>query len=64
MVTCLLYLSDAEEGGGTSFPNLDMEIRDKKGRLALFHNCHRAARPSPRQSSWWYARFEAREMGL
>ena len=40
MVTCLLYLSDVEEGGGTSFPNLDMEIRDKKGRLALFHNCH------------------------
>lgn len=40
MVTCLLYLSDVAEGGGTSFPNLDMEIRAKKGRMLLFHNCH------------------------
>lgn len=39
MVTCLLYLSDMEEGGGTAFPNLDMEIRAKKGRMVLFHNC-------------------------
>ncbi len=39
MVTCLLYLSDVPEGGGTSFPNLDMEIRAKKGRMLLFHNC-------------------------
>ena len=40
MVTCLLYLNDVEEGGGTPFPNLDMEIRAKKGRMVLFHNCH------------------------
>ena len=40
MVSCLLYLNDVEEGGGTSFPNLDMEIRAKKGRLVVFHNCH------------------------
>lgn len=39
-VTCLLYLNDVEEGGGTSFANLDMEIRAKKGRMVLFHNCH------------------------
>lgn len=39
MVTCLLYLSDVEEGGGTAFPNLDMEIRAKKGRMVLFHDC-------------------------
>lgn len=39
MVTCLLYLNDVEEGGGTSFPNLDMEIRAKKGRMIVFHNC-------------------------
>lgn len=40
MVTCLFYLNDVEQGGGTSFPNLDMEIRAKKGRMLLFHNCH------------------------
>jgi prolyl 4-hydroxylase len=40
MVTCLLYLNDVEEGGGTCFPNLDMEIRAEKGRMVLFHNCH------------------------
>tara|TARA_B110000858_G_scaffold175732_1_gene209344 strand:- start:27110 stop:27799 length:690 start_codon:yes stop_codon:yes gene_type:complete len=40
MVSCLLYLNDVEEGGGTSFPNLDMEIRARKGRLVVFHNCH------------------------
>lgn len=40
MITCLLYLNDVEEGGGTSFPNLDMEIRAKKGRMVVFHNCH------------------------
>jgi prolyl 4-hydroxylase len=40
MATCLFYLNDVEQGGGTSFPNLDMEIRAKKGRMVLFHNCH------------------------
>ena len=40
MLTCLLYLNDVEHGGGTSFPNLDMEIRARKGRMVLFHNCH------------------------
>ena len=39
MVTCLLYLNDVEAGGGTSFPNLDMEIRAKKGRMLIYHNC-------------------------
>jgi len=39
LVTCLLYLNDVAEGGGTSFPKLDMEIRAKKGRMVIFHNC-------------------------
>lgn len=43
MVTCLLYLNDVAEGGGTAFPNLDMEIRPKKGRMLLFHNCHQGS---------------------
>lgn len=43
MVTCVLYLNDVDEGGGTSFPNLDTEVRAKKGRLLLFHNCHQGS---------------------
>ena len=40
MVTCLMYLNNPESGGGTSFPDLDMEVRAKRGRMVLFHNCH------------------------
>ena len=40
MVTCLLYLSDVEREGGTSFPNLETQVRAKKGRMVLFHNCY------------------------
>ena len=43
MVTCVLYLNDVDEGGGTSFPNLDTEVRAKKGRLLLIHNCHQGS---------------------
>jgi prolyl 4-hydroxylase len=39
LVTTLTYLNDVEEGGGTSFPKLDIEIEARKGRLAIFHNC-------------------------
>lgn len=40
LVTCLLYLNEPAQGGGTAFPKLDMEVRAKKGRMLLFHNCH------------------------
>ena len=40
LLTCLLYLNDVEEGGGTSFPKLDLETSAIKGRMLLFHNCH------------------------
>lgn len=40
MVTCLMYLNDVAGGGSTSFPNLDMEVRARKGRMLLFHNCY------------------------
>lgn len=43
MVTCLLYLNDVEAGGGTSFPKLDMQVRARRGRMLLFHNCHRGS---------------------
>lgn len=39
LVTGLLYLNDVTEGGGTSFPNLQLEVQARKGRLVLFHNC-------------------------
>ena len=39
LVTTLTYLNDVEEGGGTSFPKLDIKIEARKGRLAIFHNC-------------------------
>jgi prolyl 4-hydroxylase len=40
LVTCLAYLCDVEEGGGTFFPRLDMEVMPRCGRMVLFHNCH------------------------
>lgn len=39
LVTGLLYLNDVPTGGGTSFPNLQLEVQARKGRLLLFHNC-------------------------
>jgi prolyl 4-hydroxylase len=39
LITCLLYLNDVGQGGGTCFPNLDMEVRALRGRMLLFHNC-------------------------
>ncbi|MGM0767648.1 MAG: prolyl hydroxylase family protein [Pseudomonadota bacterium] len=43
LITCLMYLNDPQQGGGTSFPKLDMEIRARKGRMLLFHNCQRGS---------------------
>jgi len=43
LITCLMYLNEPAEGGGTSFPNLDLEVRAKRGRMLLFHNCHRGS---------------------
>ncbi|MDO3722143.1 2OG-Fe(II) oxygenase [Marinobacter sp. chi1] len=43
LITCLMYLNNPQQGGGTSFPNLDMEIRARKGRMVLFHNCQRGS---------------------
>ena len=40
LVTCLLYLSNVEAGGGTFFPKLDIEVMPRPGRMILFHNCY------------------------
>ena len=39
MITILIYLSDVESGGGTSFPNLSKVVLPKPGRVLVFHNC-------------------------
>lgn len=39
IVTCLLYLNDVEAGGGTGFPQLDLTVGARKGRMLVFHNC-------------------------
>ncbi|MEE4660896.1 MAG: 2OG-Fe(II) oxygenase [Halieaceae bacterium] len=40
LVTCLCYLNDVEQGGGTFFPRLDIEVTPRRGRMVLFHNCY------------------------
>jgi len=39
IITTLLYLSDVEKGGSTSFPKLGIEVAAKKRRVCVFHNC-------------------------
>lgn len=39
MITALAYLNDVEDGGGTGFPKLDIEISPNKGDVLVFHNC-------------------------
>jgi hypothetical protein len=36
LYTFFLYLSDVEEGGGTYFTKLDMEVKPKAGRAVLW----------------------------
>ena len=38
LVTALMYLNEVEDGGGTIFPKLDLEIEARPGRIVLFHN--------------------------
>ena len=38
MITALIYLNDVENGGATSFPELDISIKPKKGNVLVFHN--------------------------
>ena len=36
VLTAFLYLNDVEAGGGTNFPDLDLTVMPKKGRLLLW----------------------------
>ena len=38
MITVIAYLNDVEEGGGTGFPELDINVPAKKGDVVVFHN--------------------------
>jgi len=40
VITALVYLNDVEEGGHTSFPNLNIKVKPEKGKLVIFHNCY------------------------
>ena len=44
LITALAYLSEVEEGGGTGFINLRMEVDARAGRLLVFHNCYPGTR--------------------
>lgn len=36
IITVYLYLADVEQGGGTSFPELDMVVMPKRGRVVMW----------------------------
>ncbi len=38
LLTALMYLNDVEDGGGTIFPKLELEVEAKPGRMVIFHN--------------------------
>lgn len=41
ILTALCYLNNIDEGGGTCFPKLDIEIEAKMGRLLVFENVYK-----------------------
>ena len=38
--TCLCYLNNVKEGGGTCFGNLKINVKPKKGRILVFKNVY------------------------
>lgn len=45
--TMLAYLNDDYDGGSTFFPNLDLMVRPKKGRVVIFNNLDEAGKVIP-----------------
>jgi prolyl 4-hydroxylase len=43
VVTVLMYLNDVQNGGGTGFPHLDLEIKARRGRIVIFQTCKSAS---------------------
>lgn len=47
ILTALLYLNDGYAGGGTAFPDLELEVAPRAGDLLLFANTLPNGRPDP-----------------
>ena len=39
LITSLIYLEGVDEGGGTTFPRLNLDVQAVRGNMLLFHNC-------------------------
>ena len=46
LATIILYLSDVEAGGSTSFPTIDVEVQPKKGNALFFLNTNPFGAPN------------------
>lgn len=48
IITAIAYLNDVEEGGQTSFPNINKVINPKKGKIVVFDDCYKGTdQPHP-----------------
>lgn len=45
VATIVMYLSDVEQGGATSFPNIGLQVQPKKGCAVFFANTDTQRRP-------------------
>ena len=47
-ITALAYLNNVDEGGETSFPNINKTVTPEKGKVVVFHNCYKGTdKPHP-----------------
>jgi prolyl 4-hydroxylase len=47
VATIIMYLSDVEQGGATSFPNIGLQVQPKKGGAVFFANTDPYGAPDP-----------------
>jgi len=47
-ITALAYLNNVDEGGETSFPNINKKVTPETGKVVVFHNCYKGTdKPHP-----------------